>query len=261
MSDENGKNGQDERTKLVKRIQALLEKTTDNGCTEDEAALAAAKVQEMLAQYNLSMEDIKANAETGEVEMDSVLTRTPGYYRTLMHAAAELCFCEYFFTQGVRDAKGSRRTRHNFVGQKQNIIVAQLMGAYFLSSVKRMASESMRNAKCANAVDMAGYDNSFKIAAAMRLYSRVQERIRQAKAGTAVTEGRNLPALLSMYDNAQAANAAFIKLRWPKMRMVPVKIGVKNIKGLLDGRAAGDRISLDTQVGGKSKPAGYIAGK
>jgi Protein of unknown function (DUF2786). len=45
--------------KLKLRIQALRAKTIDNGCTEDEALSAAAKVAELLDRYDLSLTDIE----------------------------------------------------------------------------------------------------------------------------------------------------------------------------------------------------------
>ena len=45
--------------KLKTRIQALRAKTIDNGCTEDEALSAAAKVAELLDRYDLSLTDVE----------------------------------------------------------------------------------------------------------------------------------------------------------------------------------------------------------
>ena len=45
--------------KLKTRIQALRTKTIDNGCTEDEALSAAAKVAELLDRYDLSLTDVE----------------------------------------------------------------------------------------------------------------------------------------------------------------------------------------------------------
>jgi hypothetical protein len=45
--------------KLKVRIQALRSKTIDNGCTEDEALSAAAKVAELLDRYDLSLTDVE----------------------------------------------------------------------------------------------------------------------------------------------------------------------------------------------------------
>ena len=48
--------------KLKTRIQALRAKTIDNGCTEDEALAAAAKVAELLDRYDLSLTDVEMRA-------------------------------------------------------------------------------------------------------------------------------------------------------------------------------------------------------
>src|ERR1700682_5249001 len=45
--------------RLKTRIQGLRCKTTDNGCTESEALLAAAKVAELLDRYDLSLTDVE----------------------------------------------------------------------------------------------------------------------------------------------------------------------------------------------------------
>ena len=45
--------------RLKTRIQGLRSKTTDNGCTEAEALLAAAKMAELLDRYDLSLTDVE----------------------------------------------------------------------------------------------------------------------------------------------------------------------------------------------------------
>src|SRR3954453_16661935 len=45
--------------RLKTRLQGLRSKTADNGCTEAEALLAAAKVAELLDRYDLSLTDIE----------------------------------------------------------------------------------------------------------------------------------------------------------------------------------------------------------
>src|SRR6478752_2303796 len=52
--------------RLKTRIQGLRSKTTDNGCTEAEALLAAAKVAELLDRYDLSLTD--AQIRTAQCE-------------------------------------------------------------------------------------------------------------------------------------------------------------------------------------------------
>lgn len=51
---------------LVARIQALRSKTTDRGCTEQEAMAAAAKVAELLDRHGLSMSELELKAQPCE---------------------------------------------------------------------------------------------------------------------------------------------------------------------------------------------------
>lgn len=51
-----------EREKIAAKIRALLAKTVENGCTEDEAIAAAAKVAELLARYNLTLDEVSLRA-------------------------------------------------------------------------------------------------------------------------------------------------------------------------------------------------------
>ena len=52
--------------KLKGRIQALRAKTVENGCTEEEALSAAAKVADLLDQYDLSLTDVELREEACE---------------------------------------------------------------------------------------------------------------------------------------------------------------------------------------------------
>lgn len=47
------------RAAVLKKIRALMEKTVENGATLNEAATAAAKVQELLQKYDLSLSEVQ----------------------------------------------------------------------------------------------------------------------------------------------------------------------------------------------------------
>lgn len=51
---------------MLARIQALRAKTTDRGCTEQEAMAAAAKVAELLDRHSLSISDLEQQAHPCE---------------------------------------------------------------------------------------------------------------------------------------------------------------------------------------------------
>lgn len=60
----------DDREKIAARIRALLAKTVANGCTEDEALAAAQKAAEMLARYNLTVDEVEMRASPFTQEGD-----------------------------------------------------------------------------------------------------------------------------------------------------------------------------------------------
>jgi len=51
---------------LIARIQALRSKTTDRGCTEQEAMAAAVKVAELLDRHGMSMSELELKAQPCE---------------------------------------------------------------------------------------------------------------------------------------------------------------------------------------------------
>jgi len=51
---------------LIKKLQSLQNKTTANGCTEQEALHAAEKVAELLDKYGLSIEQLKLDTAKDE---------------------------------------------------------------------------------------------------------------------------------------------------------------------------------------------------
>jgi hypothetical protein len=56
----------DNMESLVRKLQSLQNKSTANGCTEQEALLAAQKVAELLDKYGLSVEQLKLDTAEDE---------------------------------------------------------------------------------------------------------------------------------------------------------------------------------------------------
>ena len=75
-----------ERTKQI--VAELLNRTTDNGCTEGEVACAIAKVQQLLAQHGLSVNDISEGKE--KIVESKVETETKSLSSIQAHIALSL---------------------------------------------------------------------------------------------------------------------------------------------------------------------------
>jgi hypothetical protein len=87
--------------KLKLRIQALRAKTIANGCTEDEALSAAAKVAELLDRHDLSLSDVELRASPCERRV----------YETHRKKRIPLDDCIGAIAHSAIVGSGARRTR------------------------------------------------------------------------------------------------------------------------------------------------------
>jgi hypothetical protein len=66
------RNMNDKMNELTEKLRALMNKTTDRGCTESEALAAAAKVAELMDKYGLSLSQLKLDSAPDECEEGDV---------------------------------------------------------------------------------------------------------------------------------------------------------------------------------------------
>lgn len=243
-----------DKGKLIERIQKLLRLAQNAGATEAEAQSAMGKVHELLAEHNLTMSVIENH---GSKEKDEVLgkqvrrTNKNGKWECFIYrGAAELNFCNYISASVV----GSSDITHLIIGTEVNVLAAEMLGDYLRDTVNRMArnldmdSIDIQKALIMDGIGEAMFRHKFKQGAAIRLDARCLELKKQrSQASTKTSDGRNLPALLSTYEQAQKQNEAFIKDEIGKTRQT--KQRVKGSHGLGLGKQAADTINLDPQVG------------
>jgi len=108
--------------RLKTRIQGLRSKTTDNGCTEAEALLAAAKVAQLLDRYDLSLTDVEirdARCERREYETYRK-KRIP--LDDCVGAIANFCNCRVW-----REKNQAGEARYIFFGLRSDIEVAHYL--------------------------------------------------------------------------------------------------------------------------------------
>jgi hypothetical protein len=108
--------------RLKTRIQGLRSKTTDNGCTEAEALLAAAKVAELLDRYDLSLTDVQfRTAQCGQRHYETRRKkRIP--LDDCIDAIANFCDCRVW-----REKSQSGNARYVFFGLPSDIEVAHYL--------------------------------------------------------------------------------------------------------------------------------------
>lgn len=242
-----------EFAKIIERVQKLLA-LAGNNPNEHEAAAAIEKAHGILAAHNLSMATVEQHQakDAGSDERTSTATETnfsEKQYSWLWDSVAKLNYC-FCFQQ--RPDPHKRATFYTIVGRPINVIITTQMAMYLCQTVRRLANEE---AKRLGRTDHR-FKNAFLAGAAARLHAR----------------------LTAMRDEEQAKGAGNALVLWSgdeqlkNERFIAESMGVtlKDRKdrqssydsaGMRAGRAAGDRISLDQQVGSGTKRPGAIASK
>ena len=93
--------------RLKARIQALRTKPVQNGCTEQEAVTAAAKVAEFLDQYDLSLNNVEIREEPCERAVVETCRRQRGPLNRCLNAIAAFCDCRVWLKKNNHDEQGN----------------------------------------------------------------------------------------------------------------------------------------------------------
>jgi len=258
-----------DNNKIIDKIRKVLALTSSPN--EGEAASAAARVQEMLAKYNLQLGDVIEKKADEAIQIYKGM-RTPSrpWCRQIAVATASLYFCRYYYTfvkeGAARKCGYIRYDEHYFVGRPHNAAVAMMMFEYLTKTVERLA---VAGSKSVPATERTSYMTSFRTACALRLnariYARLTETIKSATRSTEVNgsggaPSSNLPALASLYQQAKQELQEFMDENFSKnsIKEKVTKVVYNHSKGTQDGDKAGSSIGLDQQVGAGGKPSALI---
>jgi hypothetical protein len=178
--------------KVLKQIAALLDKTVERGCTEEEATAATAKAQELLTKYNLDASLVgQAHGQEGRREEQKIRGGFYEYQQNLWRAVAELNFCLYWCQKAwvkkskmARDFDGTRyektwhqnEKRHRLVGRVVNVRATIAMATYLEGAVERLTRDRLGNDKTQF---FSKWAMSYREGMVDRLCEKIAERQRQ----------------------------------------------------------------------------------
>ena len=117
--------------KLKLRIAALRSKTMDNGCTEAEAMMAAAKVAELLDRYDLSLSDVDLRESACERRAYETRRKNRIPLDYCVGAIGRLCDCRVW-----REKNQAGETRYVFFGLPSDTEVALYLAELIDNSVR-----------------------------------------------------------------------------------------------------------------------------
>ncbi len=108
--------------RLKTRIQGLRSKTTDNGCTEAEALLAATKVAELLDRYDLSLTNVAIRDAPCEQREYETYRKKRIPLDDCVGAIANFCDCRVW-----REKNQAGEARYVFFGLRSDVEVAHYL--------------------------------------------------------------------------------------------------------------------------------------
>lgn len=119
--------------KLKGRLQALRAKTVANGCTEEEALAAAAKVAELLDQHDLSLSDLEIRQEQCEKSAIDTRRKQRQPISACVPAIAEYCDCKVWLEKdeaGIRYVFFGLRPSIEMAHYVYDVVAAALQGGW-----------------------------------------------------------------------------------------------------------------------------------
>ena len=239
---------EEEKDNILKRIQKLLKMSEDNGASENEAMMAASKVQELLKEHNLSLSDVKDDSEHEPIDRENFDLGKENWRAWIAQATAKLYFCSMF--QSTKYENYKRVKKAVFVGRKSNRIVAKSMCDYFEKTVERLADEEFKTVPGSKAV-INKMKHAFKMGCASRLQSRLQEKYSElVPAYTGIDNPDGLPIL---YKNEQQAISEWLANQGVRIKTSKSSFSVRDRVAYANGQKKGDGIGLNTQVNAQTR--------
>lgn len=224
------------REKIATRIQALLNKTVNNGCSEEEAMTAAEMVGKLMKEYDLSMTEIEFKDEnfiTHEILTES---RVASHIHTLLSAIAYFTDTKVWFSR-------NDVIKYSFFGSEKDTQIADYI-YHLISNTIKVEIEKYKKTTAYKSSSINGKTKTTSFAVGM--VSRLDTRLRDMK-NNVVVESSDCTAIVPINKTA-IVTEQFAKLN---MRLKTSKASrtVNSNDAYNSGQAAGDKVNITSGLG------------
>ena len=228
--------GSGNRSAAVNRIRNLLSKTTENGCTEQEAMAAAQKAGELMDKYGIQQSETEIKAET-------CINGSHGAHRARPHPSqycsktiAEFCNCVVWHKRGSGEI--------NFFGLPADVEVA----TYLLRVIEGAMDRSyLTYRKATHERTGMRLRNTFMLAFVDRVNARLNDMLKARHTEDLVTtSGTSLMIVKNAVVKEQwdAQDITLAKAKSVRIAMA------RSDAARAAGQAAGNKVHLGTAVTG-----------
>jgi hypothetical protein len=233
------------RESILARLRALTMRTTANGCTEAEAKEAAAKIDELLEQYELTLDDVTIRTEA-EIVKSTITGIGRSSVTFVGKAVGTFTDTELWLENDLSDVV--------ILGIEVDVEIAEYLMQLFHRAIEReCATWTMMDPLYTMTAreDRRDVKKSFEVGVAARLSERLRE-LKSKRDFTAKAGGRDL--VLAKRPLIDAA-----------MKQLGIELGagkkarsVRHEGAYNAGREAGNRVNIHQGVRGRAASAGSI---
>ena len=228
--------------RVLDRVKKLLTLGNDPAAAEGERDNALRMAVATLAKHNLSIADAESRGQQTNDPRDQFAKE---YYcwpwmRSVGFSIAELFLCKFFFSRSRKNY-----VKYYFIGRTSNIGTSVEMTDYVIKSIQKEAAAHRAKG---------GDHLSFCKGAAVRITERCREiRAEEERRSAAAAVPGTALVLASVYKTELSANAEYLRDTM-KIKLKTSVTRERNARSTdwYAGRAAGDKISLNRQLGGGS---------
>jgi len=248
----------DKREKILKKIRALQDKTVAQGCTEEEVEAAMNILNNLMIEYNLTLDDIQEEYASYDQDFiwssDGKTNNNPAKFATW--ALGE--FCEVRVWWSKRWDYDNLKWRHatTFFGEKKDVELAKYLYTVIDNSIKRETERhkdySLSYMK-GDRKEKTTILKSFRLGMAERLSERMVEMVRKRNK---VMEENHKSAIILHKKGAIEKHLQDVGMKFGKSRIS--KFSHIDGDAYNSGKAAAEKIHLGHGLGGGKDSAKMI---
>jgi hypothetical protein len=223
---------------IKRKIKALLNKTIENGCTEDEAESAMRMAMGLMARHGI--EQSQLGGETPKAKRGTRQTQAFRKHQTMLAmAAASLYGCKVvLYDRG--------KSGLEFIGRPENIDAAETTFFFLLSQVEHLYKVNLPRGLTQKL--RAEYRASFKENCAYRVHQRAAELMRKVQNDAATAQATTGSTALVVQDHFKTLLTEADQILKEMGTRVLKPLSIKQGYGAGDGRTAGDKVQLRREL-------------
>jgi hypothetical protein len=243
-----------ELQKIKVRIMALANKTTDRGCSEEEAMSAIEKIGDLLEQYNLTMEECDVREEKCVSVHIPLRGAQRGPATFFARNLARLFSAKYYYTSEYTGEGWKRRAAYVFYVQQHDAETVKYLFELMDKAVAHETEAYRSTIEYREAVDRRTATLDFREGMAERFAERLESMRAENEAAMQAYKSTGT-ALIVL--KGKLVEEEFEKLGIKLRTTYSYGRSTSDDNARASGRAAADRVNLNRPVRGGGS-SGYL---